>query len=101
GTAKVVVHYYEDGNVQLNSNKVFTFELDQALQSDPEALASATLRKIKQGEKEFQLALNDSYHQLAESTFKGLRRNLPVTRNKVDWDKILGYKLGSELLTKE
>jgi len=32
-----------------------------------------------------------------EQSFKGLRRQLPVTRQKVEWDKVGGYRLGSDL----
>lgn len=44
--------------------------------------------------------MNESYNDLAENTFKGLRRALPMTRNKMDWNKILNYKIGSELSQK-
>lgn len=32
-----------------------------------------------------------------ELTISSLRRALPVTRQKVDWDKVSGYTLGSDL----
>lgn len=44
--------------------------------------------------------MNESYNDLAEETFKGLRRALPLTRNKLDWNKILNYKIGNELAQK-
>ncbi|KAJ1923925.1 F-actin-capping protein subunit alpha [Tieghemiomyces parasiticus] len=97
GTAKVLVHYYEQGNIQLNSDRSFELECDANPAEDPAAFARVLLRTIGRAEKEYHLAINDTYGQLSESIFKGLRRNLPVTRSKIDWDKILNYKLPTEL----
>lgn len=43
---------------------------------------------IGSAESKYQHALNESYHDLAESTFNGLRRALPYTRTKLDWNKV-------------
>jgi len=96
GTVKVNVHYYEDGNVQLNATK--DFELFTSTNSDDlNTKAEAYIKLICKAENEYQTSLNESYVELSENTFKGLRRALPLTRHKLDWDKILNYKIGQEL----
>jgi len=99
GTINVNVHYYEDGNVQLNSNKEIEAIASTDLE-DPVAAAAAYVKLIRKAENEYQTALNEAYIELSENTFKGLRRALPLTRHKLDWDKIFNYKIGQELANK-
>ncbi|ORX91851.1 F-actin capping protein, alpha subunit [Basidiobolus meristosporus CBS 931.73] len=98
GSLKVQVHYFEDGNVQLNSSKDVTIEINAG--SNPGLIANLAIKKITKAESEFQEGMNNGYNQLSDSTFKGLRRTLPVTRSKIDWDKMMNYKIGSELASK-
>jgi len=87
---KVDVHYYEDGNVRLLTNKPVSLSLSSSS-------ASTTVREIAIAEKKYQEELNKGFGNLSEGAFKGLRRQLPITRQKVEWDKIAGYRLGQDI----
>lgn len=93
GNISVRVHYFEDGNIQLNTGKSgLTIEA----QNTPLAIFEA----IGKAEDDVQFSINDSYHQLSETVFKRLRRQLPMTRAKVEWAKLATYKVGDELAKK-
>jgi capping protein alpha len=79
------VHYYEDGNVRMSTSK--SVEVSGA------SGAEAVVREITKAENKFQEELNRAFVQLAEGSFKGLRRQLPVTRQRVEWEKIGGYRV--------
>lgn len=87
---KVDVHYYEDGNVRLLTNK----PVSQTVSS---SAATTIAREIATAEKKYQEELNKGFTSLSEGAFKGLRRQLPITRQKVEWDKIAGYRLGQDI----
>ena len=50
-------------------------------------------------ETRLQTSLNDSYHEMGEKAFKGLRRALPLTRQKIDWDKVCIFRFLQGLFT--
>jgi len=98
GKIYVNVHYYEQGNVQLATTHDISFLLPPAIaESQANAAASKILALIGDEESTYQQSLATSYQEMGEKTFKGLRRALPLTRQKIDWDKVTGYKLGAEL----
>jgi len=94
GKMQVNVHYYEDGNVQLNT---ITEKKVQSPVGDASATASNALKAIAKSEQTFHQSLDTSYTTMGDTTFKALRRALPITRTKIDWQKIRNYKLGSEM----
>jgi len=94
GTYKINIHYYEDGNVQLTTSFEKTTKVTLG---NPDASAQAIIKAIEKSEKEYQTGLDDNYITMSDTSFKSLRRVLPVTRNKIEWNKIAGYKLGQEL----
>ncbi|KAH7119790.1 F-actin-capping protein-like protein subunit alpha-1 [Dendryphion nanum] len=91
GAIKVDVHYYEDGNVRLLTNK------DVELKVGTNSSAAEIVRAIAGAEKKYQEDLNKAFGSLSEGAFKSLRRQLPITRQKIDWDKISGYRVGADI----
>ncbi|PPJ49599.1 hypothetical protein CBER1_01874 [Cercospora berteroae] len=90
GSVKADVHYYEDGNVRMSTSK--KSELNVASGNSDQIV-----REVAKAENKFQEDLNRSFTTLAEGSFKGLRRQLPVTRQRVEWEKIGGYRLGQDI----
>jgi len=91
---RVNVHYYEDGNVQLNTNTEKKLSVPAA--GDEKATAANIIREIRKAEQTFHSALDGADVAMSETTFKALRRVLPVTRTKVNWEKIRNYRIGAE-----
>nr|POE64974.1 f-actin-capping protein subunit alpha [Quercus suber] len=85
GKIQADVHYYEDGNVRMSTAREVELSGAQG--------AEAVVREIVKAENKFQGELNRAFTALAEGSFKGLRRQLPVTRQRVEWDKIGGYRV--------
>ena len=91
GTIRVDVHYYEDGNVRLTTSKLV-----------PETRVSSgragdVVREIGKIERKYHEDLNRGFTELNEGGFKGLRRPLPVSRQKMEWEKVSSYRAGREI----
>ena len=84
------MHYYEDGNVRLLTKKDVNVSVGGGSGAE-------VVRQIAQAEKKYQEDLNRAFGQLSEGAFKGLRRQLPITRQKIEWEKISGYRLGQDI----
>jgi len=95
GQVRVNVHYYEDGNVQLTTDTPKSAGVPGG--ANPAAVADAAVKAIKKAEQDYHAKIEQSYATLSDTTFKALRRILPITRVKIEWPKIQTYKVGGDL----
>lgn len=82
GSIQINVHFFEQGNVQLATSFTPTIPLPESINassSSPADIAKATLKAIAKVEEEYQLELNEAYRDMADRTFRNLRRVLPVS----------------------
>jgi len=93
GKVKIDVHYYEDGNVQLNASQDLS---TTAKGGNPAALAKSVIDTIKKTEHAYHELISDNINNMNASSFKSLRRQLPVTGTLIDWDKIGSLKMGGK-----
>ena len=84
------MHYYEDGNVALDTKKTIP-------DTQVDGSGDAIVKKIAAVEKQYQEEVNRTFVSMNEQGFKSLRRQLPVTRQKVEWEKVRGYNLSENL----
>jgi len=95
GSVTCNVHYFEDGNVQLHDTGKFTKEI--SLQGDVGAVFA---KQVAEYETEWVMAMESIYQTMSESVLNALRRRLPITKVKFDWDNRASvHKLASELNT--
>ncbi len=74
GMIQVRAHYFEDGNVQLYATK----EVQASNTQDVPQLIEAS-------ENELHAGLEAMYGDMADATFKALRRVMPITKLKMKW----------------
>ncbi|XP_078440973.1 subunits of heterodimeric actin filament capping protein Capz superfamily isoform X4 [Wolffia australiana] len=94
GKLQVDAHYFEEGNVQLDTNHECK---DSTIFQSPEDSAVAVTSIIRHHETEYMGSLEISYFHLPDTTFKDLRRKLPVTRTLFPWRSASQFSLTREI----
>ncbi|KAL2941038.1 F-actin-capping protein subunit alpha [Bienertia sinuspersici] len=94
GKLQVGAHYFEEGNVQLDAKHECR---DSTLLQNPEDSALAITNIIRQKETEYLASLEASYLKLPDTTFKDLRRKLPVTRTLFPWHSTMQFSLTRDI----
>jgi capping protein (actin filament) muscle Z-line, alpha len=93
GTTKIRAHYFEEGNVQLHTTKEFP---SSKLTGDLKASVTEHINKCEQS---LHLALGAMYQNMSEETLKAMRRVMPITRSKMEWN-MQAHKMVKQLHTK-
>jgi capping protein alpha len=93
GECKLLVHYFEDGNVQLHAARKSNVSINV---SDPEGTGAAIAKAIANSESDLQSNLEEMYVDMHRNTFKSMRRFLPRTGQPMNWNSA-AHSLAGEL----
>jgi capping protein alpha len=96
GFVKCVVHYFEDGNVQLHTNVEHSGNVSM---NSPDVTANELRKQIENFETSFQNHLEEMYVNMHRNTFKQMRRFLPVNKVKFAWNPA-AHNLAAEVNNK-
>lgn len=93
GNVKSQVHYFEEGNVQLHSNKDFSTTVTVAGEEETGKEIGKAISKL---ESEFQSNMEEMYVNMHRTTFKSMRRFLPISKNPMTWN-LAAHNLAGEV----
>lgn len=94
GEVKVLCHYFEEGNVQLRSSKKIETPVKIDF-TDPADLAAKLFKLVDETERGVHSELDQLFQDMASTTFKDIRRALPVNGRKFQWGNIQAYELAT------
>jgi hypothetical protein len=81
------------------SHLLFLLRYARCAAQDAASFARAAAGAIQSAEVTYHRALEETYGALS-STFKILRRALPMTKQPINWAAIANYRIGSDLTSK-
>eukprot|EP01017_Pseudomicrothorax_dubius_P042450 TRINITY_DN692_c0_g1_i1.p1 TRINITY_DN692_c0_g1~~TRINITY_DN692_c0_g1_i1.p1 ORF type:complete len:278 (-),score=85.36 TRINITY_DN692_c0_g1_i1:139-972(-) len=94
GHVRINAHFFEEGNVQLLLDRKFKESFE--LHGDAEAEANHIVETIIKAENTLHVSLKEMYLNMTDQYFKAMRRVLPVTNTKMDWN-IAAHKVVQSL----
>ncbi|KAK1370708.1 F-actin-capping protein subunit alpha [Heracleum sosnowskyi] len=94
GKVQVGAHYFEEGNVQLDAKHECK---DSTIIQAADDCAISLTNIIRHHETEYLTSLQASYSNLPDTTFKDLRRKLPVTRTLFPWHNTAQFALTKDI----
>ncbi|KAH1030188.1 hypothetical protein J1N35_046189 [Gossypium stocksii] len=94
GKLLVGAHYFEEGNVQLDTKHECR---DSTIFQSPDDTAISVANLIRRHETAYMASLEESYFKLSDNTFKELRRKLPITRTLFPWRNTRQFSLKREI----
>lgn len=78
------MHYFEDGNLQMQTTKqVPDVNIEFSNESE---FAEKVFQLVRAKESELQGGLEEMYSNMNNETFKSLRRVMGITKTKMDWN---------------
>ncbi|CAD8062482.1 unnamed protein product [Paramecium sonneborni] len=86
GDLKVQAHYYEDGNVQLKNVNTFSEGINVDLSAASES-AKQIVHTISKLENKHLTGMDNLYNSMPDIFFKAMRRPLPITGTKMNWNE--------------
>lgn len=84
GTVRVNTFYYEEGNIQFHLETSFSETIP--FNDDDNTLAREVIGKIQSCENKVQTELDQVYNNFSDNYIKPLRRKIPVTGTKMNWN---------------
>lgn len=98
GRIRVNVHYFEDGNVQLNTDFPIKQPPSVKISGDATATGKAIADAIERFESDFQNNFEKFFVEVSTQTFKAMRRNMPKTGQWMEWKSAV-HQIGKEMTT--
>ena len=84
GKIRLSTYYYEEGNVQFKLNKEYNEKINSTEEND--ISAQEIISVINNLENNIQIELDLIYDSLSDEYLKPLRRRMPVTGQKMNWN---------------
>lgn len=64
---------------------------------DSSDLGKAVKNAIMKHEVQYHVGLEEAYSNLPSAQFKDMRRQLPLTRQPINWAALANYRLGADI----